>query len=120
MSVDFTTRAVDLFKKGAGHDEAKEYEEAYKWYMESIDVFMTAIKYENKNPTKKDMLKKKVKEIMERAEKIKEYLDNAKDTPQQGQAGRRQQRRQARARRPRKKTKIRRGCAVGLKVRSSV
>lgn len=87
MSVDFTTRAVDLFKKAAGHDEAKEYEEAYKWYMESIDVFMTAIKYENKNPTKKDMLKKKVKEIMERAEKIKEYLDNAKDTPQQGQAG---------------------------------
>lgn len=45
---------------------------------------MTAIKYENKNPTKRDMLKKKVKEIMERAEKIKEYLDGAK---QQGTSG---------------------------------
>ena len=78
MSVDFTTRAIDLFKKAATHDENKEYEDAYKWYMESIEVFMTAIKYENKNPMKKDMLKKKVREIMERAEKIKEYLDQAK------------------------------------------
>lgn len=79
MSVDFTSRAIDHFKKGATHDEAKEYEDAYKWYMESIEVFMTAIKYENKNPMKKDMLKTKVREIMERAEKIKEYLDQAKN-----------------------------------------
>jgi vacuolar protein-sorting-associated protein 4 len=78
MSVDFTSRAVELFKKAAAHDEAKEYDDAYKWYMEAIDVFMTAIKYENKNPTKKDMLKKKVTEIMDRAEKIKSYLDAAK------------------------------------------
>ena len=79
MSVDFTTKAVELFKKAADHDEAKEFQEAYKWYMESIDVFMTALKYENKNPTKKDMLKQKVRQIMERAEKIKEYLDNARE-----------------------------------------
>eukprot|EP00758_Cryptobia_borreli_P001630 Tbor_TRINITY_DN2402_c0_g1::TRINITY_DN2402_c0_g1_i1::g.2527::m.2527/K12196/VPS4; vacuolar protein-sorting-associated protein 4 len=79
MSVDFTNRAVEHFKKAAAHDEAHEYEDAYKWYMESIDVFLTAMKYESKNPTKKDLLKKKVKEILERAEKIKEYLDNAKD-----------------------------------------
>lgn len=79
MSVDFTARAVELLKKGVSHEEAKEFEEAYKWYMEAIEVFMTAIKYENKNPTKRDMLKKKVKEIMDRAEKIKEYLDNAKE-----------------------------------------
>lgn len=87
MSVDFTSRAIELFKKAAGHDEAKEYEEAYKWYMESIEVFMTAIKYETKNPTKKDMLKKKVKEIMERAEKIKEYLDQAKHESPSGAGG---------------------------------
>lgn len=84
MSVDFTNRAIELFKRAAGHDETKEYDEAYKWYMESIEVFMTAIKYETKNPTKKDMLKKKVKEIMERAEKIKEYLDAAR---QEGPGG---------------------------------
>lgn len=76
MSVDFVSRAVELFKKAAACDEGKEFEEAYKWYMESIDVFMTAIKYD-KNASRKDMLKNKVKEIMDRAEKIKEFLDNA-------------------------------------------
>lgn len=79
MSVDFTSKAVELFKKAATHDENREYEEAYRWYMECIEVFMTAIKYENKNPTKREMLKKKATEIMERTEKIKEYLDNAKE-----------------------------------------
>mmetsp|Transcript_67424 Transcript_67424/g.78246 ORF Transcript_67424/g.78246 Transcript_67424/m.78246 type:complete len:443 (-) Transcript_67424:64-1392(-) len=87
MSVDFTARAVELLKKGVAHEESKEFEEAYKWYMEAIEVFMTAIKYENKNPTKRDMLKKKVKEIMDRAEKIKEYLDNAKEGSPTGSGG---------------------------------
>ncbi|KEG14058.1 putative vacuolar protein sorting-associated protein 4 [Trypanosoma grayi] len=77
MSVDFTEKAIELFKRGAAFDEKKEYEDAYHWYMESIEVFMTAIKYERKNPAKKTLLKNKVREIMERAEKIKEYLDNA-------------------------------------------
>lgn len=87
MSVDFTTKAVELFKKAATHDENKEYEEAYRWYMECIEVFMTAIKYENKNPTKKEMLKKKATEIIERTEKIKEYLDNAREESASGCAG---------------------------------
>ncbi|CAD2218640.1 vacuolar protein-sorting-associated protein 4 [Angomonas deanei] len=84
MSVDFTSKAVELFKKAADYDQKKEYEEAYRWYMETIDVFITAMKYENKNPTKKELLRKKVTEIMERAEKIKEYLDNSKDDPSGG------------------------------------
>jgi vacuolar protein-sorting-associated protein 4 len=79
--VDFTSKAVEIFKKGAAHDEKKEYEEAYKWYLESVDVFMTAIKYEKKNPTKRDMLRAKVAEIIERAEKIKEHIDSAKSSP---------------------------------------
>lgn len=87
MSVDFTSKAVDLFKKAATHDEKAEYEEAYRWYMESIEVFLTAIKYENKNPTKKELLKKKVHEIIERAEKIKEFLDNSKEDSNNGGGG---------------------------------
>lgn len=79
MSVDFTTKAVDLFKKAAAYDENREYNEAYRWYMECVEVFLTAVKYENKNPTKKELLKKKVREILERAEKIKEFLDNSND-----------------------------------------
>eukprot|EP00759_Apiculatamorpha_spiralis_P045713 PhF_6_TR4252/c0_g1_i1/m.5751/K12196/VPS4; vacuolar protein-sorting-associated protein 4 len=85
--IDFTSKAVDIFKKAAAHDEKKEFDEAYKWYLESIDVFMTAIKYEKKNPTKRDALRAKVNEIMERAEKIKEYLDAAKAPPTPPSAG---------------------------------
>ncbi|RNE99069.1 vacuolar protein sorting-associated protein 4 [Trypanosoma rangeli] len=79
MSVDFTSKAVDLLKRATTLDEAKEYEEAYRWYMDSIEVFMTAIKYENKNPTKKEMLKNKVRQVMERATMIKEYLEESKE-----------------------------------------
>lgn len=80
MSVDFTSKAIEVLKNATSLDEDKKYEEAYHWYLESIEVFMTAIKYENKNPTKKEMLKNKVRQVMERAEKIKEYLDSAKNS----------------------------------------
>ncbi|KPA80669.1 vacuolar protein sorting-associated protein 4 [Leptomonas pyrrhocoris] len=87
MSVDFTSKGVELFKKAAALDESKEYEEAYRWYMETIDVFLTAIKYENKNPTKREYLKRKVSDIIARAEKIKEYLDNSRDQDAGNQPG---------------------------------
>ncbi|KAL7695174.1 vacuolar protein sorting-associated protein 4 [Lotmaria passim] len=87
MSVDFTSKGVELFKKAAALDENKEYEEAYRWYMETIDVFLTAIKYENKNPTKREYLKRKVSDIIARAEKIKEYLDNSRDQDAGNQGG---------------------------------
>ncbi|KPI82962.1 vacuolar protein sorting-associated protein 4 (VPS4) [Leptomonas seymouri] len=89
MSVDFTSKGVELFKKATAFDENKEYEEAYRWYMETIDVFLTAIKYENKNPTKREYLKRKVSDIIARAEKIKEYLDNSseRDADKPGAAG---------------------------------
>ena len=87
MFVDFTSKGVELFKKAAALDENKEYEEAYRWYMETIDVFLTAIKYENKNPTKREYLKRKVSDIIARAEKIKEYLDNSRDQDAGNQGG---------------------------------
>lgn len=75
MSVDFVSKAVESLKRATELDESKEYEEAYQKYMESIEVFMTAIKYEDKNPAKKEMLKSKVRQVLERAEKIKIHLD---------------------------------------------
>ncbi|CCW59737.1 unnamed protein product [Phytomonas sp. EM1] len=86
MSVDFTSKAVELFNRATGHDNGGEYQEAYRWYMECIDVFMTAMKYESKNPTKRELLRKKVSEILKRAEQIKEYLDNSKDDGNGGKA----------------------------------
>lgn len=73
--VDFITPALEHAKIGAAADEAKNYDEAYKAYMKSIEFFMTAIKYEKKNPKKSDMLRGKVMEIMDRAEQIKEHLN---------------------------------------------
>ncbi|KAG5473901.1 hypothetical protein LSCM1_04536 [Leishmania martiniquensis] len=87
MSVDFTAKAVELFKKAATLDENKEYEQAYRWYMETIDVFLTAIKYENKNLTKREYMRSKVSDIIARAEKIKEFLDRSKDGDAGAQGG---------------------------------
>jgi len=74
--IDFITPAIDHAKDGASFDEQKKYDDAYKSYMKSIEFFMTAIKHEKKNVEKKNMLKKKVTEIMDRAQTIKEHLNN--------------------------------------------
>ncbi|KAG5490305.1 hypothetical protein JKF63_00425 [Porcisia hertigi] len=87
MSVDFTAKAVELFKKASALDNHREYEQAYQWYMEAIDVFMTAIKYENKNPTKQNLMRNKVSEIIGRAEMIKKFLDGPKDVDVAAQGG---------------------------------
>lgn len=92
---DFTAAAVAAFKKGAAHDEAaaaarrnsgensaevtREYEHAYKHYLESVEIFMTATKYD-KNDVSRNQLKRKAAEIIDRATKIKEYLDAEKQT----------------------------------------
>eukprot|EP01027_Heterolobosea_sp_BB2_P020416 GEZU01029132.1.p1 GENE.GEZU01029132.1~~GEZU01029132.1.p1 ORF type:complete len:142 (+),score=41.80 GEZU01029132.1:301-726(+) len=74
--VDFVTPAVEYAKQAAQLDEQKSYEEALKLYTKSIEFFMTAIKHETKNPKKKEMLREKVVEILDRAEQIKKYLKN--------------------------------------------
>lgn len=85
--VDFTTPAIEMARSAATLDEQSKYKEALELYMKSIDHFMTAIKYETKNPKKKEMLRDKVKDIMDRAEQIKEYLkndDNVSGNPTNG------------------------------------
>ena len=42
--VDFVSPAMQFAKQAASKDEAKEYEEAYKLYIKSVEFFMTAIK----------------------------------------------------------------------------
>lgn len=104
--VDFTTPAVQLANEATEKDSAKEYDEALKLYLRSIEFFMTAIKRvwgrchlhhhhhrhhhrqchlstnttysppssdEKRNPKKRDMLKNKVLELMDRAEQIKQF-----------------------------------------------
>eukprot|EP01064_Diplonema_japonicum_P019616 TRINITY_DN2835_c10_g1_i1.p1 TRINITY_DN2835_c10_g1~~TRINITY_DN2835_c10_g1_i1.p1 ORF type:complete len:459 (+),score=92.26 TRINITY_DN2835_c10_g1_i1:70-1377(+) len=86
MSIDFTTKAVELARKAAEHDEKKEYEQAHANYVMAIERFLTAVKYE-KEKRKRDILKAKAGDLADRAEKIKEYLDNAKENDGGGGGG---------------------------------
>ncbi|KAJ9463821.1 Vacuolar protein sorting-associated protein 4 [Diplonema papillatum] len=84
--VDFTTKAVEEAKKAAELDEKKEYEQAHQHYIWAIERFMTAMKHE-KEKRKRDIYKQKASELTDRAEKIKEYLDNARDNGGDGGSG---------------------------------
>ncbi|KAL0483137.1 vacuolar protein sorting protein VPS4 [Acrasis kona] len=71
--VDFVTPAIEHARQATTADEKKSYDEAQKLYLKAIDFFLTAIKHE-KNIKKKEMLKGKVGELLERAEQIKKFL----------------------------------------------
>jgi vacuolar protein-sorting-associated protein 4 len=74
-SVDWVGRAIDTVKKAIEFDEAGNYEDAYKTYMSALELFMLAIKWE-KSEASKQILKKKVAEYMDRAEKLKKHLSS--------------------------------------------
>jgi vacuolar protein-sorting-associated protein 4 len=76
--IDWVGRAIETVKKAIEYDHENNYEEAYKHYMNALDLFMLAIKWERSEPNKQ-ILKKKVAEYIERAEKLKAHL-NDKDT----------------------------------------
>lgn len=71
--IDWVGRAIETVKKAIEFDEAANYEEAYKTYMSALELFMLAIKWE-KSEASKQILKKKVAEYMDRAEKLKKHL----------------------------------------------
>jgi vacuolar protein-sorting-associated protein 4 len=71
--IDWVGRAIETVKKAIEYDEAANYEEAYKTYMSALELFMLAIKWE-KSEASKQILKKKVAEYMDRAEKLKKHL----------------------------------------------
>lgn len=79
--VDFLTPAINQAKQATIADENKQYEKALSLYMKSINTFMVAIKHENKNPTRRNMLRNKVEGLMSRAEQIKKHLRETDDTP---------------------------------------
>ncbi|KAK9462841.1 P-loop containing nucleoside triphosphate hydrolase protein [Lipomyces oligophaga] len=74
-NVDFLGKAIDMVQKAIAADSAENYEDAYKQYYASLEYFMMALKYE-KNAKNKEMIRAKTAEYMERAEKLKEYIEN--------------------------------------------
>lgn len=73
-NTDFLGRAIEMVKKAIDNDTNQEYEKAYQGYYSSLELFMLALKWE-KNPKSKEMIRTKVAEYMERAEKLKSHLE---------------------------------------------
>ncbi|KAF2737959.1 vacuolar protein sorting-associated protein-like protein VPS4 [Polyplosphaeria fusca] len=73
-NADFLGRAIETVKKAIETDTAGEYEKAYNQYYAALELFMLALKWE-KNPKSKEMIRGKVAEYMERAEKLKQHLE---------------------------------------------
>lgn len=74
-NTDFLGRAIDAVKKAIEQDTSGEYEKAYQSYYGALELFMLALKWE-KNQTSKEMIRKKVSEYMNRAEKLKKHLED--------------------------------------------
>ncbi|KAK9467536.1 P-loop containing nucleoside triphosphate hydrolase protein [Lipomyces arxii] len=74
-NVDFLGKAIETVQKAIQADNSQQFEEASKQYYASLEYFMTALKYE-KNPKNKDLIRAKTAEYMDRAEKLKSFLDN--------------------------------------------
>jgi len=72
---DFVQKAITLVTQATEADRRKDYEEALRLYQQALDYFMTALKWE-KNEKTKQIIRAKLHEYIERAEKLKEYLKN--------------------------------------------
>ncbi|KAF2800823.1 vacuolar protein sorting-associated protein-like protein VPS4 [Melanomma pulvis-pyrius CBS 109.77] len=73
-NADFLGRAIETVKKAIETDTAGEYAQAYQLYYSALELFMLALKWE-KNQKSKEMIRGKVAEYMERAEKLKQHLN---------------------------------------------
>ncbi|KDR68737.1 hypothetical protein GALMADRAFT_256556 [Galerina marginata CBS 339.88] len=70
-------RAIEIVQKAIDEDVKHNYAEAYKYYQNSLDYFMLALKYE-KNDKSKQLIKSKISEYLARAETLKEHLTTEK------------------------------------------
>ena len=72
-NTDFLGRAIASVKTAIEADTANDYERAYQLYYQSLELFMLALKWA-KGESQKQMIRQKVGEYMERAEKLKKHL----------------------------------------------
>lgn len=75
-NTDFLGRAIEKVRQAIELDNAADYEKAYQTYYDALNLFMLALKWE-KNAKSKEMIRGKVSEYMDRAEKLKAHLADA-------------------------------------------
>ncbi|KAF2077336.1 hypothetical protein CYY_001339 [Polysphondylium violaceum] len=76
--VNFLQKAIAIVQQATEADNAKNYAEAHKLYIQSLEWFTTALKYE-KSERSKATIKAKTLEYLQRAEQLKEYLEKTKN-----------------------------------------
>ncbi|KAI5789827.1 P-loop containing nucleoside triphosphate hydrolase protein [Pyronema domesticum] len=83
---DFLSRAIAIVKKAIELDNAGDYEKAYQTYYSSLECFMLALKWE-KNEQSKATIRVKINEYLERAEKLKQHLNDEANKKKPGKIG---------------------------------
>ncbi|XP_059477621.1 vacuolar protein sorting-associated protein 4 [Neocloeon triangulifer] len=71
-------KAIDLVTQATAEDKKKNYAEALRLYEHGVEYFLHAIKYEVQGEKSKDSLRQKCVQYLERAEKLKKYLETGK------------------------------------------
>uniref|UniRef100_A0A7E4V3L7 MIT domain-containing protein n=1 Tax=Panagrellus redivivus TaxID=6233 RepID=A0A7E4V3L7_PANRE len=75
MAETHLAKAIDIIKKATEEDTAKNYVEALRLYEHGCQYFLHAIKYETQGERQRDSIRERVRGYLDRAEKIKAYLD---------------------------------------------
>ncbi|KAM7541957.1 hypothetical protein Aperf_G00000017196 [Anoplocephala perfoliata] len=69
-------KGIETVVKATEEDRKKNYEEALRLYQVGCDYMLHALKYGCHNDKSRDSIKKKVGQYLDRAEKIKKYLES--------------------------------------------
>ncbi|KAH9458577.1 hypothetical protein Pst134EB_010874 [Puccinia striiformis f. sp. tritici] len=75
---NFLDRACEIVRQAIDEDIKQNWEESLKLYKNALDYFHMAYKYE-KNPKLKDLIRSKMEEYLERAEKLKTHVSTPDD-----------------------------------------
>ncbi|PHH79934.1 hypothetical protein CDD80_3386 [Ophiocordyceps camponoti-rufipedis] len=79
MSTNFRDRAIAEVQKAIAADHNKEYQKAFDLYMASMELWVKALKWE-KNKALKATMQEKMATYLDRAEKLKQFLQTEDDT----------------------------------------
>lgn len=83
MSTNFRDRAIAEVQKAIAADHNKEYQQAFDLYMSSMELWVKALKWE-KNKALKATMQEKMATYLDRAEKLKQFLQSESDNNANG------------------------------------
>ncbi|KAI9147552.1 vacuolar protein sorting-associated protein VPS4 [Paramyrothecium foliicola] len=86
MSTNFRDRAIAEVQKAIAADHNKEYQKAFDLYMSSMELWVKALKWE-KNKALKATMQEKMATYLDRAEKLKQFLQAESDSNANGGGG---------------------------------